>query len=126
LAEFWAAFNPDDLDPKKIFLRYRSAPWDDIMDEEVGAERYLVAESTDYSDTDEQELQGSPTFNLLPGQPLLTAYKSVAVPAIPPVAQDKNFSTYIQVLKEGVPCHLQEQLQGSFRPHSHQIFLMRQ
>jgi hypothetical protein len=80
----------DDPPAKDVQLRYRSAPWDDILEEPSlessdGESRESPDDNTEsiQSYDTEQDLQDSPAVNLLPKRALPTHYKPLFVPALP-------------------------------------------
>jgi hypothetical protein len=91
LAQFWALFDPEES-TKEIFLRYRSAPWDDILSEGSTPEDQQSQEYSDNSSDYEQEIQDSPTVNRLPGRPTPQSYKSVAVNLTPAPQKTLDYS----------------------------------
>jgi hypothetical protein len=84
LADFWATYDPRE--PKEVLLRYRSAPWDDILsgdeDDATQTEEVTEHEPTSSEDEEEEQIQDSPTVNLIGRPPPPDHYISVAVPAI--------------------------------------------
>jgi hypothetical protein len=87
LAEYFAEFDPDaeiELPQPICHLRWRSAPWDDIIrDEEWDEEQVQQQTEEEYSDSEVEEIDGSPLFNLLAARkPPPTHYVTVAVPTV--------------------------------------------
>jgi hypothetical protein len=82
--KYWT-FDPQPA--KEVFLRYRSAPWDDILDDELSEQDTVDASDEDEvaSVTSNESLQvQSPTGNIIGRPPPPTHYKSLAVqPAQP-------------------------------------------
>jgi hypothetical protein len=102
LAEFWTTFEPTE--PKEVILRYRSAPWDDIIDDYITDQdnQSVLSDvtSSDQESAEEQE-QDSLTINLIGRPSPPTHYVSVSVPVI---AQDTNLPDPVAkgILAEGV------------------------
>jgi hypothetical protein len=69
LASFWSTFNPEE--PKTVVLCYRSAPWDDVLDDDAVSDITQEPEqdSKDQEEYTEVEPQDSPTINLIAKPP---------------------------------------------------------
>jgi hypothetical protein len=104
LAEFWSSFQPDDLEPRQIQLRFRSAPWDDIISDEEP----WVVQSSDEETTPEDDAStttqpdGSSWQNLLPTRQPPVFYKPIAVPSLLPQSAKAQQSPFLrELLQEG-------------------------
>jgi hypothetical protein len=77
LAEYFSAFDPSSeiLLPEPCILRWRSAPWDDVMTDEGVSDVEASDDEQSVSSIDTlQDYKGSPQFNILAKKqpPLLT------------------------------------------------------
>jgi hypothetical protein len=90
LAEFWTSFDPTEPEPAIVDIRFRSAPWDDIINEETPTEEDTLA--TPQDSEDEQQLD-SPTGNLIQPRQQPTWYRPAAVPTLLPVSELRQHST---------------------------------
>jgi hypothetical protein len=79
LVQFWATFDLEES--SEVNLRLRSAPWDDIIDEDQQEDILAV------SDDDVESLLDSPQVNILKRPPPPTWYQSVVVPSARETAQ---------------------------------------
>jgi hypothetical protein len=68
LSEYFSAFDPsDDIElPPPCQLRWRSAPWDDIIDEDIPeVDDSADGQHSEASYDTEEDIDGSPQINLL-------------------------------------------------------------
>jgi hypothetical protein len=107
LTEFWKTYNPEeDIIPRnEVQLRYRSAPWDDFLDDEETVQQDTsgddhVQSSRSSSFTSSIDTQDSPASNLLQGRRPPTHYRPVHVPTVPPAAV-ADFSPFVKTLLQG-------------------------
>jgi hypothetical protein len=94
LAQYWSSFQPEE--PKEVVIRLRSAPWGDILDDDLTPTDELA--SVDGDEQDRTTEPDSPQINLIQRPPPPTWYTSVAVqPAQPqdtiPDAEVHNMMT---------------------------------
>jgi hypothetical protein len=75
LAHYWGTFQPED--PKEVVIRLRSAPWDDILDDDLTTTDELA--SVDGDKQQDDPALDSPQVNIIQKPPPPTWYASVAV-----------------------------------------------